>query len=305
MTPLVEALEQLGSRIASRDGGLPVDIEGRRLAGGSTRIRPEVSSQFVTSLLLAAPLMERGLEIDVVGPIPSRPYLDLTLQVLLHFGATIETVDARRWRVAPGGLRPTVFAVEGDWSAAAFLAAAVAVAGGRVEVGPLSADSRQGDRSVCEILQRAGLDFEFGGATLEISGSVNRPVRAELSDTPDLFPALCVVAASAPAGSVLRGLEHLKHKESDRLTVMRDNLERLGARFELDKGELRVVRSIRRDGPGGVVVTAAGDHRIAMAMAVAALASGPIVLDDDRCVSKSFPRFWETWASLVQDRDRM
>jgi 3-phosphoshikimate 1-carboxyvinyltransferase len=303
MQPLVETLRNLGSKITSHDGFLPVDIVGGRLAGGFASIRPEVSSQFVSSLLLAAPLMEQGLEVEVLGPIPSRPYLDLTRQVLAHFGATVDAPSNALWRVGGGGLRPMDFQVEGDWSAVAFVAAAVAVAGGKVSVGPLGTSSHQGDRAVAEILRQAGLELEFDSGQLTLHGKMTRPLDGDLTDTPDLFPALAVVAATGPEGSVLRGLDHLKHKESDRLSVMKDNLERLGAVFEADGRTLRVLRGVRRGASDGVAVTAAGDHRIAMAMAVAALAAGRIILDDDECVSKSFPRFWEMWGSLVQPGD--
>ena len=244
--------------------------------------------------------MRRGLELEVVGPLPSRPYLDLTVDVLSAFGATVTNGSDGRWRVAPGGLVPSSFRVEGDWSAAAFAAAAVAVAGGTVSVSPLASSSRQGDRAVCGILERAGVSAIMTGERLELTGRVQRPLAADLPNTPDLFPALVVVAAAAPPGSILTGLDHLRHKESDRLAVMVDNLTGLGAAFEVDGSRLRVVRSIPAGGaPFGVAVTAAADHRIAMAMAVAALAAGPLELDDDDCVSKSFPRFWEMWSELV------
>jgi len=133
-----------------------------------------------------------------------------------------------------------------------------------------------------------------------VVGPMSGPFEADLSATPDLFPALAVVAASGPEGSTLRGLDHLKHKESDRLAVMVDNLGRLGAVFESGSSSIRVRRGIRRGSGDGVVVTAAGDHRVAMAMAVAALAAGGIELDDDNCVAKSFPTFWEMWERLLE-----
>lgn len=299
MAPLVDALRELGSMIDGRDGCLPVEIRGGRLAGGRLRIRPEVSSQFVSSLLLAAPLMTCGLDLEVIGPVPSRPYLDLTLEVLEFFGATVEIESSARWRVSPGGLRPTSYPVEGDWSAVAFAAAAVAVAGGEVRIGPVSAWSAQGDRVVCDVLTAAGLEIDFDGNELIVRGPATRPFTADLSDSPDLFPAMSVVAAAGPAGSVLKGLDHLKHKESDRLTVMIDNLRRLGAGIESESSSFRVVKSLDREGYGRVTVTAAGDHRIAMAMAVAGLAAGGLELDDDECVVKSFPGFWRMWDQLL------
>jgi len=300
MRPLLDALEALGSDVASNGGYLPVEVHGRRIQGGALRIRPEVSSQFVSSLLLAAPLMQDGLDLEVVGQLPSRPYIDLTREVLEAFGATIAYDGSRRWSVGSGGLHPRTYDVEGDWSAVAFAAAAVAVAGGSVSVGPLSGKSSQGDRAICEILERAGLDVAFAGDRVVFTGSMTRAIEADVSATPDLFPALSVVAASGPTGSILRGLDHLRHKESDRLAVMVENLEALGAGFQISGPTLGVVRAIDRNSARGTRVTAADDHRIAMSMAVAALAAGPLELDDDRCVSKSFPDFWPMWEGLIE-----
>lgn len=300
MAPLIEALVGLGSELRSRGGHLPVDLTGKPLTGGALRIRPGVSSQFVSALLLAGPLMENGLDLEVVGRLPSRPYLDLTLDVMSAYGATVRGQADDRWRVLPGGFRTIDYSVEGDWSAAAFAAAAVAVGGGTVSVGPLSATSSQGDRAVCAILERAGVAVRFSDEQVRLSGKATRPVDADLTDTPDLFPALAVVAAAGPEGSVLRGLDHLKHKESDRLTVMVENLERLGAVFEAGPSSIRVVKGVDRGRPTVQAVTAAGDHRIAMAMAVAALVFGGIELDDASCVGKSFPGFWRMWDRLVE-----
>lgn len=304
MLPLIDALVALGSEISSCGGFLPVDLIGGRLAGGRLKLRPEISSQFVSSLLLAGPLMKNGLELEVIGPVPSRPYLDLTRDVMVDYGASIDRVGSDRWRVEPGGLRPTTYVVEGDWSAMAFAAAAVAVAGGSVTLGPLSSTSSQGDRAICEILESAGLELGFSGEELEISGCVTRPFTADLTATPDLFPALVVVAAAGPIGSVLAGIEHLKHKESDRLTVMVDNLGRLGAVFDLSPTSLVVRKAIDRNHSGVIRVTAADDHRVAMAMAVAALAAGDLELDDGTCVGKSYPGFWKMWDSLVDQGGR-
>lgn len=299
MLPLIDALEELGSTISSSEGALPVTVNGGRLEGGFLRIRPEVSSQFVSSLLLAAPLMERGLDLEVLGAVPSRPYLNLTQQVLKAFGATVEA-GKNRWRVSPGGLRRTTYAVEGDWSAMAFAAAAAAVAGGRVGIGPLSSESAQGDLVICEILRRAGLDVSFIGETIEIRGPATRAFEADLEHSPDAFPALAVVAAAGPEGTVLRGLDHLRHKECDRLAVMLDNLGRLGAGIERDGSVIRVARSLKRNLHRNVPVTAAADHRIAMAMAVASLVTGGVVIDDHECVGKSYPGFWRMWEQLVE-----
>ncbi|MCP3859188.1 MAG: 3-phosphoshikimate 1-carboxyvinyltransferase, partial [Phycisphaeraceae bacterium] len=192
-------------------------------------VQPGVSSQFVSALVMAGPLMAQGLDLEVSGSLPSAPYLDLTVDVMRSFGSGLEVSDdRRRWRVPATPLERTRYRVEGDWSAAAFVLAAVAVAGGEVELGPLDPASRQGDRAVLRILADAGLDVDWIDDRVIARGPVNAPIFADLRHTPDLFPALAVAAACAPPGSRFSGLDHLKHKESDRLTVMVENLERLG-----------------------------------------------------------------------------
>jgi 3-phosphoshikimate 1-carboxyvinyltransferase len=194
--------------------------------------------------------------------------------------------------------------VEGDWSAAAFVLAAVAVAGGEAEMGPLDPSSSQGDRAVLSILAGAGLELRWAGDRLLARGPVADPLEANLIDAPDLFPALATVAACSPPGSRLWGLDHLVHKESDRLTVMVENLGRLGAETAFDGPCLEFRRNVTLDTHHRRQTTAAGDHRIAMAMAVAALAAGPLTIDDQTCVSKSFPSFWTVWDHLTDPSGR-
>jgi 3-phosphoshikimate 1-carboxyvinyltransferase len=300
MAPLIESLTRLGGDLSSRDGFLPVEIDGAILQGGAVEVQPGVSSQFVSALVMAGPLMAEGLDLEVSGSLPSAPYLDLTVDVMRAFGSRLDVSDDRRsWRVPPTALEPTRYRVEGDWSAAAFVLAAVAVAGGEVELGPLDPASRQGDRAVLRILADAGLDVDWIDDRVIARGPVTAPILADLRHTPDLFPALAVAAACAPPGSRFSGLDHLKHKESDRLTVMVENLERLGVRLKVDGTELEVAETLGPRSGSITHVTAAGDHRIAMAMAVAALISGPLELDDPHCVSKSFPTFWMVWDRLL------
>jgi 3-phosphoshikimate 1-carboxyvinyltransferase len=254
--------------------------------------------------MLAAPLMERGLEIHVDGPLPSRPYVDLTVDILHELG--VDATHGERetvWAVPPSAPGRCDLRIEGDWSAVAFFVAAVAVAGGRVEIDPVTRDSHQGDRVVCDIVERAGVSISESGRAVVVEGAVQRPLDADLVDAPDLFPALSVVAATGPSGSVLRGLDHLKHKESDRLGVMVKNLRQLGAEIVVEDSTMRVIRGVSPSDHTIRDVVAADDHRIAMAMAVAALHAGPLNLDDPTCVAKSFPGFWRIWERLVPADD--
>ncbi len=300
MGPLLDALSALGAGLKAADGCLPVAVDGVQLGGGRVSVRPELSSQFVSALLLAAPLMRRGLELEVDGPLPSAPYVELTVDTLRKLGieATWERAVGR-WRVPAGRPRPTELAIEGDWSAAAVFVAAAAIAGGRVEIEGASPESRQGDRAVAAILGEAGIRCTATANGLLVEGPARRPVSAELSDAPDLFPVLAAVAASLPPGSRISGIERLRHKESDRVSAMVENLRGLGARVEVAGPELRVMAPVEQKAGEARRVTAAGDHRIAMAMAVAALHAGPLELDDPSSVSKSFPGFWEAWRTVA------
>lgn len=300
MGPLLSALERLGADLeASLGGRFPVLVRGRTLPGGSLRLAPGPSSQFVSALLVAAPLMTKGLSLELEGPVPSRPYLALTREVLETFGAAVEAdAELRCWQVSAGSLRPDELRVEGDWSAAAFFLVAAAVTGGTVDVDGLDLESSQGDRKIAEILGRAGAKVEAEAGRVRCRGPLSGPITADLTDTPDLFPPLAVAAAVAGRESRLTGLENLRHKESDRLSIMAGNLRRLGAGVVADRTSLVVSTPVAgQDSP--VEVTAAGDHRVAMAMAVAALAAGPVCLDDADCVAKSFPDFWDEWEKVT------
>jgi 3-phosphoshikimate 1-carboxyvinyltransferase len=300
MGPLLDTLRRLGAQFDDRDGVLPVRIHGRNLRGGTAAIRPEVSSQFVSALLLAAPLMEAGLHLFVDGELPSSPYVELTEDVLRDFGVSIESDSGTHsWRILPGGARPTDLSIEGDWSAAAFFIAAVSAVGGRIRIGGLSPSSVQGDRAMCDVVGRGGVRIAGTDDEITIEGAVDRPIAWDLRHTPDLFPALAVVGAAAPPGSTFVGIENLRHKESDRLAAMVSNLERLGAGLEAEGSKLVVTRGLAPGAGEPKDVSAFDDHRIAMAMAVASLVSGPLRLDDPDCVQKSFPGFWERWREIA------
>ena len=196
MTPLLESLTRLGADMRSMSGFLPVEIIGSVLEGGAVEVQPGVSSQFVSALVMSGPLMRNGLDLVVSGPLPSAPYLDLTVDVLHAFGCELDVSDdRRRWTVPPAPLQRTRYRVEGDWSAAAFILAAVAVAGGEVEVGPLNPASRQGDRAVVRILADAGLDVDWNKDRLiargpvQMRGTADQPIElgpARMTNWPGL-----------------------------------------------------------------------------------------------------------------------
>ncbi|MBP7676667.1 MAG: 3-phosphoshikimate 1-carboxyvinyltransferase [Thermoanaerobaculia bacterium] len=295
MQPLVEALASLGARIEplGREGFLPLRVEGGTLGTGTLSIRSDVSSQFVSALLLASPAVAGGLDVRSAGRAASGAYVELTRQVLAVF--------------APEG-RPTParYAVPADDSAACFPIAGALVSRGRVEIEGLDPASAQPDAVFRRWAADAGGTLRWEGtgeeAVLVVEGSARRGVEADVDPAPDAALPLAALVAFARGASRLRGVARLREKESDRLAAAEDLLVRAGAeaRVEAESGE----ESLLVDGLAGQPVRADfrawGDHRVAMAAAVLALALPEgSTLDDPGVVSKSYPAFWSDWSSLV------
>lgn len=294
---LTEALEQLGARVAPAKGDrLPLDTGGAPLRGGAVRVRAERSSQFASALMLIGPTLSGGLDLQLVPPAVSLPYVDVTASVLAAFGATVERLEPLRWRIEEGGLSGGDYVVEGDHSSASYFLAAAAVLGGQVSVGHLSPRSAQADARFGEILEQLGCRVERGEDFVSVTGTGSIPAfDLEVGDCPDLVPTLAVLALFAEGPSAMRDVAHLTLKESDRLEVLADNLNRLGRKAEAGTDALVV-------GAGGdlrgATIRTASDHRMAMAFAVAGLRLDGIVIDDPDCVSKSNPDFWTDFERL-------
>lgn len=273
------------------EGGLPLGVRGRLLPG-VFRVPGGVSSQYVSGLLLALPLLSGDSEIRIDGRLESAPYVDLTLHVMAAFGVRAERgADGTTFRV-PGGqaYRPDPYDVEGDWSNAAFWLAATHL-GAAVSVGGLSDASVQGDRAV------AGLLARFAAA-----GPGGDELVVDASDVPDLVPILAVAAVACARDVRFANASRLRLKESDRLASTVDALVRIGAEAEATEDGLRVRgRGNRGGGPlyEGGEADACNDHRIAMALAVAALRSrNGVSIRGASCVAKSYPTFFDEWKRL-------
>lgn len=298
LAALVAGLRELGAEIDAPPGGasLPLFVRGRELAGGEVRLDASASSQFVSALLLLGARLPGGVTVELSGVPPSRPYLALTAGVLSAFGAVVERSDDERWWRVGKGLRPVSYTVEGDWSAAAFPLCAAAVAGGQVEVIGVRRDSRQGDAVVATFLEQAGCRVAKTAKGVRLEGPAGRHLEAELRDTPDLFPPLAVVVARV--GGRLAGLEGLAAKESHRLEVMGSHLRALGFDVRWDDATFSAEPS-KGFCPPAAPVDPCGDHRIAMALAVAGCVVPGVRVGDPACVSKSWPDFWLHWRALV------
>ncbi|MCM1352671.1 MAG: 3-phosphoshikimate 1-carboxyvinyltransferase, partial [Alistipes senegalensis] len=298
MSPMLDTLRRLGAEITDHDGRLPLTVSGP-LHGGETSIDGSISSQFVTGLLLTLPLVPNDTVLHIAEPV-SIPYLDMTLDTAARFGIEIGHRDYEEFFIEGGQrFRACEFFIEGDWSAAAMLLVAGAVAG-ETTVENVRMLSKQADTAVCEALVRAGASVISDADSVKAE---TRPLQAfefDATHCPDLFPALAALAAAAEGTSVLHGTSRLVNKECDRATAIREEYGKLGIEVELAEPDTMRIR-------GGAIrggrVDSHGDHRMAMLLAVAALrADGPVVIDGAECVAKSFPDFFEVLDRMKIER---
>lgn len=294
--PLVDGLNQLGACCASSGGFPPVVVRGRgRLRGGEARIRGDVSSQFISAILLVAPRTEEGVTLRLTTPLESRPYVEMTMETQRAFNVEVRASgDLDVFTVERQRYEPSDYVVEGDWSSASYLLAGGALAGS-VEVTGLRADSSQADAAMVEILRGMGAEISIRGSSISVERSTLEGIDFDVADCPDLFPILSALCATAEGESVIRGIRRLRLKESDRVAAVAEGLARMGV--ETVEGENGLI--VRGSTPRGGVIDPHGDHRIAMAFGVLGLAAaGETTILDGECVSKSFPGFWSVLEDL-------
>jgi 3-phosphoshikimate 1-carboxyvinyltransferase len=264
--------------------------------GGEIEVDGSVSSQFLTGLLMALPLAAEDTTIAVENAV-SKPYLDMTIDLASKFGVNIQHNDYEEFYVEGGQkYEATDLTIEGDWSAAAMLLVAGAVAGS-VTVKNISTLSKQADVAVCDALVRAGAELISEAKSVT---AVNRPLQAfefDATECPDLFPALATLAAAAEGVSTLVGTRRLEHKESNRAEAIAKEFGRLGIEVDLSADNVMKIRGGKIT--GGVEVDSHGDHRMAMTLAVAGLISDKgVTIRGAECVAKSYPNFFEDINSL-------
>ncbi|MCX6770313.1 MAG: 3-phosphoshikimate 1-carboxyvinyltransferase [Candidatus Micrarchaeota archaeon] len=282
-------LSQLGALCTSNSGLPPVFVQGP-MNGGRAELDGSESSQFLTGLLMALPLCQDD-SVLIVQNLKSRPYVQMTLEMLRAFGVKAHANSSMSRFEIPGNQHyvPGKYCVEGDWSGAAFLLVAGAIAGS-VAVAGLRADSLQADRAILSALKMAGAKVKVSKSTVHVSKGKLFAFEFDATDCPDLFPPLAALACHCKGVSRIKGASRLTGKESDRASALVQELGRMGASISV-AGDMMEINGKRL---AGGEVDSHGDHRIAMACAVAALASEKgAMINVGKCVSKSYPRFFE------------
>ena len=298
---LVDALRQLGANIdyEGQEGFPPLRIRASGLRGGHVSIGGNISSQYLTSLLLASPLAQDTLEIDIIGELVSKPYIDMTIDVMRRFGVGVENHEYKAFHVQ-GGQRyqsPGRALVEGDASSASYFLSAAAIRGGTVRVTGVGADSVQGDVRHADVLEKMGARVTRGADYIEISRGELCGLDLDLNHIPDAAMTVAVTALFANGRTTIRNIGNWRVKETDRLAAMATELRKLGARVVEGPDFLEI------DPPEEIQkaeIETYNDHRMAMSFSLASLGKAEITILDPSCVSKTFPDYFENFRAIVQ-----
>ncbi len=295
---LIEALAQLGADLEATNNCPPVKIKAAGLPGGKTKIAGNISSQFLSALLMVAPYAKSPVQIEVITELNSKPYVDMTLAVMHDFGVEVHREEYRSFSIplANYNLPFSTYAIESDASAASYFFAAPAICGGTVRVEDISRNSRQGDIAFLDILQQMGCTVEETDHCLRVTGNSQlRGVDVDMRDIPDTAQTLAAIAPFASSPTRIRGIASARVKETDRVHATCVELARLGVQVEEHKDGMTIY-PCKTFKPSNVQTF--NDHRMAMAFSLIGLRVPGIAIENPACVSKTFPNFFEVLDSL-------
>jgi len=299
---LLDGLHQIDVSAISVDqnGCPPVKISGAPVAGGKINLNCSISSQYLSALLLIAPYTRHGLEINITSGPVSKPYIDMTVDVMAQMGIEIQRNGYRLFSIKGGQIfRAGRYAVEPDFSQAGYFWAAAAITGASVTVRGIRADSKQGDIRFLELLGKMGCSVIRKKDGIEVIGApILTGIDVDMGDMPDMVPTLAMVAAFAKGTTQIRNVAHLRVKESDRIGAVINELEKMGIKT-LCRDDGMVIHG---GAPRGAKIETYEDHRIAMSFALAGLKIPGVFICNERCVEKSFPEFWHIFSRMGTDK---
>ncbi len=297
MKELLDALNMMGVKATSKssEGTPPVTITGKSRLGGPVKIDCSKSSQYLSALLMVGAMMENGLDISLYGPPVSSPYIDLTLDIMKKFKVQAHQVDTTHYRVeADQKYEPGNFFVEPDLSNAGYFWAIGAITEQMIFVNNISKDSLQGDLKQIEILEKMGCKIQVNDNQIGVCGTDLNGINVDMGDTPDAVPAIAVVASFAKGTTKITNIHHLREKECDRIDAVSSQLTKMGIQVEQGDDYLCVT-----GGPHHAArIETFNDHRIAMAFSIPGLIIPGMEIENESCVEKSFPNYWQIFDSL-------
>lgn len=286
--PLLDALTQLGVKLdTSSDGS--ITVEGGTLKGGEAKIVGNISSQFISALLLVAPRAEKPVKIHVTTVLESKPFAGMTVEYLEKFGIKVKaSEDYREFEIAKQEYKPARFRIEGDWTSASYPLALGAVLG-EIEAENLNPASLQGDRMILEFLRQMGARIEIDGDTITVGKGTLKAIKADFTDVTDLLPTMGVLAAVAEGDSEFTGIARTRLKESNRVSSLKEGLTRMGIKVVEEENRLIITGGT----PHGAVIDTYNDHRNAMAFSILGALAGNTTINGAECVAKTYPEYWD------------
>ncbi|MCC7551285.1 MAG: 3-phosphoshikimate 1-carboxyvinyltransferase [Methanobacterium sp.] len=311
MQNLLDALQKLGVKVYStRNNGLPPIVIKNGFNGGKTDIKGDVSSQYISSILLSAPYAQNPVDLKVVGEFKSRPYVEMTLDIMEKFGVHTQQEQENQFHMENQNYQGQDYTIEGDYSSASYLIGAAAILNGNVTVKNLFPDSMQGDKVILDIVKKMGAEIKTKQDQLIIQGTntenENKPtshgelitgglqaIDVNLENSPDLLPTVAALAAISRGTSHIMGVEHARFKETDRVHTMALELGKLGVKVTEEKDGL-----IIQGGAHGGVVESHGDHRLVMALTLVGLVTGGVHIQNASAYQVSFPNFPQVMEGL-------
>ena len=288
MQPLLDALKDLGANCTSTDGKPPITVKGK-IHGGQVSISGSVSSQFVSALMIASPKTEKGVILDIEGNLVSKPYLDATISTMKKFGVNVATIEPyKKYKIPKQQYKPTDFTVPSDFSSMALLLSAAVLIGDKITISASVGDLPQGDREMITHLEKLGAKVSLDSmVTVKTPSSLNGG-RFDLSNTPDLLPALAILALKTSKPIEIYNVKHARFKETDRISILARELAKLGIKVqEKEDGLILGAPEI----PRGADLDASDDHRLFMAFCIAGMFVGGCTVSDPESVDVSYPTF--------------
>ncbi len=293
---LVDALEELGAAIeyVDEEGKLPVIVTTSTLSRKSVHLKGDMSSQFCSALLLISPYLSQGLTIHIMGPLISKPYVDMTLSSMHEWGVNVIEKEGNYIVIAHQSYRKKEYVIEGDYSSAAYFFAVAALTKSTITLENLNPKSAQADRKFLEILTKMGNRVTYGENQVSIQGKNVTAMDLDMEDCPDQVMTMAVLAAFAKGTTCISGVRSLRLKETERVLALKNELGKMGIKTEDTHDTL----TIYGGSPHAAEIDTYNDHRMAMAFAVAGMYLGGMVIRRPEVVNKTFPTFWNVLESL-------
>lgn len=299
---LVDALRQLQAdiRYLDNEGFPPLQIKGKPLQGGKMQIDGSISSQFLTAVLMAAPLLDGDSDIEIVGELVSKPYIDITLALMQRFGVELRNIDYKRFiiRGSQQYQSPGNWLVEGDASSASYFLAAAAIKGGSIKVTGIGKHAVQGDIHFADALEAMGAIVEWGDDYIQVTRNILNGIDRDYNAIPDAAMTIATTALFATGPTVIRNVYNWRVKETDRLAAMATELRKVGAEVEEGHDYLKITPPTRLQHAS---IATYNDHRMAMCFSLVALSDTAVTIEDPDCTAKTFPGYFGLFQSLKSE----